>query len=78
VSDAEQASKGSGNDQGTRQGCASSAQYHANDARAAAEQAESLTYSSTQYAKDYAAQARAAANRAQEAADRAQYNAAQN
>jgi hypothetical protein len=77
LSDEELANTSSGNDQATRQGCASSAQSHANDARAAAEQAESLSYSSTGYAKDYAAQARAAANRAQEAADRAAYNAVQ-
>lgn len=74
VSDSERAHKGYG-DKGSRLAAASSAQYHANDARAAADQAASITYSGPQYAKDYAAQARNEANRAQEAADRAQYNA---
>ncbi len=76
VSDAERASKGYG-DKGSRLAAASSAQYHANDARAAADEAGNITYSGPQYAQDYAAQARAQANRAQEAADRAAYNAAQ-
>ena len=74
VSDAERAHKGYG-DKGSRLAAASSAQYHANDARAAADEAANLTYSGPQYAKDYAAQARNAANHAQEAADRAAYNA---
>lgn len=58
-----------------RQSAASSAQYHANAARAAADNAYSSSYGKSQSAQDYAAQARNAANRAQEAADRARYNA---
>lgn len=73
--DEQTASKGSGNDLGTRQGAASSAQYHASDAAAAADAADDITYTSTNYAKDYAAKTRDEANRAQAAADRAQYNA---
>ena len=58
-----------------RQNAASSAQYHANAARAAADNAYSSSYGKSQTAQNYAAQARNAANRAQEAADRARYNA---
>lgn len=71
--DAERANQGK--DKGLRLSAASSAQYHANDARGAAERAESMAYSGTQQEKDYAQQARNAANRAQSAADRARYNA---
>jgi len=71
-SDAERARNG---DRGSRLSAASSAQYHANDARSAADTAASITYGASQYAQDYAAQARDAANRAQSAADRANYNA---
>lgn len=71
-SDAERARNG---DRGSRLSAASSAQYHANDARSAADTAASITYGASQYAQDYAAQARDAANRAQAAADRANYNA---
>lgn len=74
-SDAARASYG--DDKGARQSAASSARYHANDANEAADTAASITYGQSQYAQDYAAQARNAANRAQEAADRAQYNASQ-
>lgn len=71
--DASRASSGS--DKGLRLSAASSAQYHANSAREAAERAEGMAYSGTQSEKDYAQQARNAANRAQAAADRARYNA---
>lgn len=74
-SDAARASEGS--DKGARQAAASSAQYHANYAREAADQAASNTYNGPAYAQDYAQQARNEANRAQEAADRARYNAEQ-
>ncbi|MBY0358875.1 MAG: hypothetical protein K2W82_12795 [Candidatus Obscuribacterales bacterium] len=64
-----------GRDKDMRLSAASSAQYHANSALAAAERAEGMAYSGTQQEKDYAQQARNAANRAQEAANRARYNA---
>lgn len=64
-----------GSDKGLRLSAASSAQYHANAAREAAERAENMAYSGTQQEKDYAQQARNASNRAQSAADRARSNA---
>ena len=60
-----------------RQGAASSAQYHANDARAAADTAASITAYASGSSKSYAAQARASANSAQGAAERALANSQQ-
>lgn len=71
--DASRASYGS--DKWAKQSAASSAQYHANAANAAADNAYSQAYGKSQTAQNYAAQARNAANRAQEAANRARYNA---
>ena len=59
-----------------RQSAAASAQYHADDAQSAADNAAGITYGATDNAKNYAMQARAAANRAQAAAERARANAA--
>jgi hypothetical protein len=64
-----------GSDKGARLSAASEAQNHANAARAAADQASSTAYGTSNDASDAAAQARNEANRAQAAADRAQANA---
>ena len=64
-----------GGDKWSKQTAASSAQYHANAARGAADSAYSISYGKSQTAQNYAAQARNAANQAQAAADRARYNA---
>ncbi|MBX9570480.1 MAG: hypothetical protein K2X77_16405 [Candidatus Obscuribacterales bacterium] len=73
--DAARTNYGSGYSKYDKQNAASSAQYHANAARAAADNAYSSSYGKSQSAQDYAAQARNAANQAQAAADRARYNA---